>query len=175
MGQRDLRLCAVPFSVQNGAMFKHRTLRGWRILRLNLAHRVVIKVYLALSILTSFSLISEIQPFPRSLSISAHGCLTINHISQPPLQLDESCDYAVANGMAEGILTEASGSPPSKAKLLIFPIVPSRSPFELELGHRVAGPAFPKMRQHCRLAEQEWGPRETSWSKVTDATTNSVL
>lgn len=37
----------------------HRTPRSWIILHLNLTRQVVIKIYLALSILTFFSLVSE--------------------------------------------------------------------------------------------------------------------
>ena len=59
-----------------------------------------------------------------------------------------------------------------KWNCLIF--TSSLSPFlGLELGRCVAGPALPKMRCHCRMAEQERrrrDPWETLWSKATNAT-----
>lgn len=77
-------LCAMPFSVQNGAnMGKQKgksvpalscrhvlSQNSEELQNSNLAHQTIIKAYMALSIVPFF-LVAEIQPSPCSLSVSA--------------------------------------------------------------------------------------------------------
>lgn len=127
-------LCAMPFSVQNGANMEKPKAKSvpalpspcsvtelWEAAEFTPGppsyYKSVFGIIHSPLLLGIRNL--ALSPLPLGFS-SAHSCLTTNHISQPPLQLDETGDSAAANGKVKGSMNEASGSHPLKRKLLVF-------------------------------------------------------